>query len=217
MIIIKTSNGDVLVNDQQMKMMEHDHANHVVRLIDASGTMPLRMRHPYATIEHVEEVIYTNEAQPTERKDEGSLVKSLQDIIDKQKNDLRLLGNMVKLLQDDLRHHSGNIIQVVNYHKEGEMSDDIANRIRNDAEAMKKSSNMKIWDFCAPYEKDKPDSKSAETALIAEQNEQIETLSHALSELKDEMETMRRRHAIHLTDIYARNLWQRIFNKTVTP
>ena len=217
MIIIKTSNGDVLVNDQQMKMVEHDHANHVVRLIDASGTMPLRMRHPYATIEHVEEVIYTNEAQPTEWKDEGSLVKSLQDIIDKQKNDLRLLGNMVKLLQDDLRHHSGNIIQVVNYHKEGEMSDDIANRIRNDAEAMKKSSNMKIWDFCAPYEKDKPDSKSAETALIAEQNEQIETLSHALSELKDEMETMRRRHAIHLTDIYARNLWQRIFNKTVTP
>ena len=217
MIIIKTSNGDVLVNDQQMKMVEHDHANHVVRVIDASGTMGMRMRHPYATIEHVESVVYINEAQPTERKDEGSLVKSLQDIIDKQKHELRLLGNMVKLLQDDLRHHSGNIIQVVNYHKEGEMSDDIANRIRNDAEAMKKSSNMKIWDFCAPYEKDKPDSKSAETALIAEQNEQIETLAHSLSELKDEMETMRRRHTIHLTDIYARNLWQRIFNKTVTP
>ena len=216
MIIIKTSNGDVLVNDQQMKMVEHDHANHVVRVTDTSGTS-IAMRHPYATIEHVEEVIYINEAQPTERKDEGSLVRSLQDIIDKQKHELRLLGNMVKLLQDDLRHHSGNIIQVVNYHKEGEMSDDIANRIRNDAEAMKKSSNMKIWDFCAPYEKDKPDSKSAETALIAEQNEQIETLAHSLSELKDEMETMRRRHTIHLTDIYARNLWQRIFNKTVTP
>ncbi len=71
MIIIRTSNGDVFVNDQQMKMVEHDHANHVVRLIDINGTLGLHAQSPYATIEHVEAVIYTNNAQPTEWRDEN--------------------------------------------------------------------------------------------------------------------------------------------------
>ena len=187
MIIIKTSNGDVLVNDQQMKMVEHDHANHVVRLIDANGTKGLHVQHPYATIEHVEGVVYTNEAHPTEWKDTGSLVKSLQDIIDRQKSDIGFLTSMIERLQDDLRYHSGNIIQVINYHKEGEMSDEIASRIRNDAEAMKKSGNMKVWELRAPYEKEHSDGKAAETALIAELNERLESSFSSIWQLKNQL------------------------------
>lgn len=217
MIIIKTSNGDVLVNDQQMKMVEHDHANHVVRLIDTSGTIGLHARHPYATIEHVEGIIYTNNAQSTSWKDEGSLVKSLQGIIDRQKYDLGFLNEMIKRLQSDLRHYSSNIIQVINYRKEGEMSDETAKRIRDDAETMKDKGNANLWENRHPYDKEHEGEEYTEGKVIQQQNEQIETLSHSLSELKDEMETMRRRHAIHVTDIYARTLWQRIFNKTVKP
>ena len=217
MIIIKTSNGDVLVNDQQMKMAEHDHANHVVRLIDTSGTMGLHARHPYATIEHVESVIYTNNAQPTEWKDDGSLVKSLQGIIDRQKYDLGFLNEMIKRLQSDLRHYSSNIIQVINYRKEGDMSDETAKRIRDDAETMKNKGNANIWEYRHPYDKEHEGEEYTEGKVIQQMDEQIETLSHSLSELKDEMETMRRRHAIHVTDIYARTLWQRIVNKTVEP
>ena len=217
MIIIKTSNGDVLVNDQQMKMVEHDHANHVVRLIDTSGTIGMAMRHPYATIEHVEGIIYTNNAQPTEWKDEGSLVKRLQGIIDRQKYDNGFLNEMIKRLQSDLRHYSSNIIQIINYHTKEEMSDDIANRIRNEAETMKGKGNANLWEYRHPYDKEHEGEEYTEGKVIQQQDEQIETLTHSLSELKDEMETMKRRHAIHVTDIYARTLWQRIVNKTVEP
>lgn len=217
MIIIKTSNGDVLVNDQQMKMVEHDHANHIVRLIDTSETIGLHTRHPYATIEHVESVIYTNNEQPTEWKDDGSLVKSLQGIIDRQKYDIAFLNEMVKRLQSDLRHYSSNIIQVINYRKEGDMSDETAKRIRDDAETMKGKGNANIWEYRHPYDKEHEGEEYTEGKVIQQMDEQIETLSHFLSELKDEMETMRRRHAIHVTDIYARTLWQRIVNKTVEP
>lgn len=215
MIIIKTSNGDVLVNDQQMKMVEHDHANHVVRLIDTSGQMGTHMRHPYATIEHVEGIIYTNNAQPTEWKDEGSLVKSLQGIIDGQKYELGFLKEIIKRLQSDLLHYSSNIIQIINYHTKEEMSDDIAKRIRNKAETMKDKGNDDLWDYRHQYNKEHEGEEYTEGKVIKQLNEQIETLSSSLSELKEEMETMRRRHAIHVTDIYARTLWQRILNKTV--
>lgn len=200
-----------------MKMVEHDHANHVVRVTDTSGTMGLTMRHPYATIEHVEAVIYTNNAQPTEWKDEGSLVKKLQGIIDRQKYDLGFLNEMVKRLQSDLRHYSSNIIQVINYRKEGEMSDETAKRIRDDAETMKNKGNANIWEYRHPYDKEHEGEEYIEGKVIQTLREEVETLSHSLSELKDEMETMRRRHAIHVTDIYARTLWQRIVNKTVEP
>ena len=220
MIIIKTSNGDVLVNDQQMKMVEHDHANHVVRVTDTSGTMGLAMRHPYATIEHVEAVIYTNNAQPTEWKDEGSLVKSLQGIIDRQKYDLGFLNEMVKRLQSDLRHYSSNIIQVINYRKEGDMSDETAKRIRDDAETMKGKGNANIWELRAPYEKEHPDSKTAETALIGELNEQLESSFASIRRIEAQLkEAVRMKEAYkHGSEkLYARTLWQRIVNKTVEP
>lgn len=215
MIIIKTSNGDVLINDQQMKMVEHDHANHVVRVTDTSGTLALRR--PYATIEHVEGIIYTNNAQPTEWKDEGSLVKSLQGIIDRQKHDIGFLNEVIKRLQIDLRHYSSNIIQVINYRKDGEMSDETAKRIRDDAETMKASGNRNIWAYRQPYDKEHEGEEYTEGKVIQQQNEQIETLLRSVMKLKDEMETMRRRHAIHVTDMYFRSLWQRILNKTVEP
>ncbi len=200
-----------------MKMVEHDHANHVVRVNDTSGTMEFAIRHPYATIEHVEGIIYTNNAQPTEWKDEGSLVKSLQGIIDRQKYDIGFLNEMIKRLQSDLRHYSSNIIQIINYHTKEEMSDDIANRIRTEAETMKDKGNTNLWEYRLPYNKEHEGVEYIEGKVIQIQNEQIETLSSSLSELKNEKETMRRSHEIHVTNIYARSLWKRILNKTVEP
>ena len=200
-----------------MKMVEHDHANHVVRLIDTSGMMGTHMRRPYATIEHVEGIIYTNNAQPTEWKDEGSLVKSLQGIIDRQKYDLGFLNEMIKRLQSYLRDYSSNIFQIIYCHAKEEMSDDIANRIRNEAETMNDKGNANIWEYRRQYDKEHEGEEYTEGKVIQQQDEQIETLSRSVLELKDEMETMRRRHAIHVTDIYARSLWQRILNTTVEP
>lgn len=220
MIIIKTSNGNVLINDQQMKMVVHDHVDHVVRLIDAGGTMGMCMRHPYATIEHVESIIYTNDAQPTEWKGEGSIIKEMQDIIDKQKSELAHLNWIAKRLQSDLRLYSSNIAQIIDYHTKEEMSDDIAKRIRDEAEKMKAKGNANIWDDHHPYDKEQPDSKSTETALIAELNEQLENSLANIRQLESKLKEADRMKEVYRQRserLYARNLWQRIVNKTVEP
>lgn len=114
----------------------------------------------------------------------------------------------VRSLEHKAQHKSrtGNEFQV-NY----------KGRIRTEAETMKDKGNSNLWEYRHPYNKEHEGEEYTEGKVIQQQNEQIETLSRSVSELKDEMETMRRRHAIHVTDIYARTLWQRILNKTVEP
>ena len=125
---------------------------------------------------------------------------------------------MVKRLQSDLRHYSSNIIQVINYRKDGEMSDETAKRIRDDAETMKESGNMNIWELRAPYEKEHPDSKTAETALIGELNEQLESSFASIRRIEAQLkEAVRMKEAYKRGSdkLYARTLWQRILNKKV--
>jgi polyhydroxyalkanoate synthesis regulator phasin len=107
--------------------------------------------------------------------------------------------------------------QVINYRKDGDMSDETAKRIRDDAETMKASGNKNIWELRHPYDKEHEGEEYIEGKVIQTLREEVETLSHSVLELKDEIKTMKRRHAIHITDIYARTLWQRIVNKTVEP
>ena len=214
MIIVKTTNGDQFINDATVNRVAHNKDTHTVTI--HKGTVGT-FQYAEHTIEHVEGVIYTNEAQATQWQDEGSLIKKLQGIIDQQKHELGFLNEMVKRLQSDLRHYSSNIIQVINYRKEGDMSDETAKRIRDDAETMKGKGNANIWEYRHPYDKEHEGEEYIEGKVIQTLREEVETLSHSLSELKDEMETMKRRHAIHVTDIYARTLWQRIVNKTIEP
>lgn len=213
MIIVKTTNGDQFINDTTVNRVAHNKDTHTVTI--HKGTVGT-FQYAEHTIEHVEGVIYTNEAQATQWRDEGSIIKKMQDIIDKQKHELGFLGEMVKRLQSDLRHYSSNIIQVINYRKDGEMSDETAKRIRDDAETMKASGNRNIWELRAPYDKEHPDSKTAETALIAELNEQLESSFASIRRIEAQL-----REAVRLKEaykrgsekLYDRNLWQRIKNE----
>lgn len=76
MIIVKTKNGDRFINDKAVTLVEHDREKAVV---NAHGDKGL-----YYHIEDVEGVIYTNDAQPTEWKDEGSEIQRLKAIIEKK-------------------------------------------------------------------------------------------------------------------------------------
>lgn len=215
MIIVKTTNGDQFINDATVNRVAHHRDTHTVTI--HKGTVGT-FQYAEHTIEHVEGVIYTNEAQATQWEDEGSTIKKMQDIIDKQKHELGFLGEMVKRLQSDLRHYSSNIIQVINYRKDGEMSDETAKRIRDDAETMKASGNRNIWELRASYDKEQPDSKSTETALIAELNEQLENNFANIRQLEAKLkETDRMREAYRQGSerLYKRNLWQRIKNEPV--
>ena len=215
MIIVKTTNGDQFINDATVNRVAHNKDTHTVTI--HKGTVGTFQYAEHA-IEHVEGVIYTNEAQATQWQDEGSLIKKLQGIIDQQKHELGFLNEMVKRLQSDLRHYSSNIIQVINYRKDGEMSDETAKRIRDDAETMKESGNRNIWELRAPYEKERPDSKTAETALIGELNEQLESSFASIRRIEAQLkEAVRMKEAYKRGSdkLYARTLWQRILNKKV--
>ena len=212
MIIIKTTNGDQFINDATVNRVAHNRNTHTVTI--HKGTVGT-FEYAEHTIEHVEGVIYTNEAQATQWQDEGSLIKKMQDVIDQQKHELEFLGEMVKRLQSDLRHYSSDIIQVINYRKEGEMSDETAKRIRDDAETMKASGNRNIWELRVPYDKEQPDSK---TALIGELNEQLESSFASIRQLEEklkEADRMKEAYKQGSERLYERNLWQRIVNEPV--
>ena len=76
MIIVKTKNGDRFINDKAVTMVEHDRERAAVKAYGDNGV--------FFHIEDVEGIIYTNDAQPTSWKDEGSEVQRLKATIEKK-------------------------------------------------------------------------------------------------------------------------------------
>ena len=80
MIIVKTKNGDSFINDKAVTMVDHDREYAAVAVYcddDGDGAS--------YTIEDVEGIIYTSDAQPVEWKDEGSEIQRLKAKLEKQK------------------------------------------------------------------------------------------------------------------------------------
>ena len=77
MIIVKTKNGDRFINDKAVTIVEHDREKAVVNAHGEKGA--------YYHIEDVEGIIYTNDAQPTSWKDEGSEIQRLMKSLDEQR------------------------------------------------------------------------------------------------------------------------------------
>ena len=78
MIIIKTNNGDVFVNEKTTHIVEHNRENKTVVIRNPQYKMN-------STIHDVEGIIYTNDAQPTSWKDEGSEIQRLRKSLDEQR------------------------------------------------------------------------------------------------------------------------------------
>ena len=77
MIIVKTKNGDRFINDKSVTMVEHDKEKAVVNAYGDKGV--------FFHIEDVEGIIYTNDAQPTSWKDEGSEIQRLKKELDEER------------------------------------------------------------------------------------------------------------------------------------
>ena len=77
MIIIKTKNGDHFINEKSVIEVQHDREKAVVNCYGANGY--------FSHHEDVEGVIYTNDAQPTSWKDEGSEIQRLKKELDEQR------------------------------------------------------------------------------------------------------------------------------------
>lgn len=77
MIIVKTKSGDHFINEKAVTEVKHDREKAVVDCWGANGY--------YSHHEDVEGVVYTNDAQPTSWKDEGSEIKRLTEELEERK------------------------------------------------------------------------------------------------------------------------------------
>lgn len=75
MIIIKTKDGDIFVNDKEMVNVTHNRELHTADIHDGKGMSTLLRKPP---IEHVESVIYINEQTAKEWEDNGSELEYLR-------------------------------------------------------------------------------------------------------------------------------------------
>lgn len=72
MIIIKTSNGDMFVNEKETQMVQHDKANKMV-------VIRSRKEGLNCNIKDVESVIYTNADQTVKYEDQSKYILSMYD------------------------------------------------------------------------------------------------------------------------------------------
>ena len=77
MIIVKTKNGDHFINEKAVTEVTHDREHATASYYGANGC--------FNNIADVEGIIYTNDAQPTSWKDEGSEIQRLMKSLDEQR------------------------------------------------------------------------------------------------------------------------------------
>ena len=112
MIIVKTKNGDRFVNDKAVTMVDHDRENAVVNAYGDKGYL--------FEIKDVEGVLYTNDAQPTEWKDEGSEIQRLKAELEKEKKKFSQLCEHFGYVRDWFMIYEEAIISIKERTKQAE-------------------------------------------------------------------------------------------------
>ena len=223
MIIVKTSNGDELLNDKEILRLRHDKENHFVYVSSKSETSKFGIHaiHDDMTVDQVESVIYINDATGTERKDDGSEVKFLRQQLADEKNLSSFMHTMAKQIESHLRDIASDIIREVNYGDE--IPTEIRKRLRDIAEESKAYSldDNKWWERRQYMEKHQQQAE-AEAARTAELNEKVEQQAFRILELEATLDQTKRRLKFSESEnrslqekndeLESRNLWQRIFN-----
>ena len=94
MIIVKTKNGDVFVNEKATHVVQHDRENKCV-------VIRSHKEGPNCVVKDVESIIYNNEAQPTQWMDEGSQIEKMRAQLKEYSSDMcRLADANRNLLQE---------------------------------------------------------------------------------------------------------------------
>ena len=106
MIIIKTTNGDMFVNEKLTQIVQHDKQNKMVVIRSSKDGLN-------CNIQNVECVIYTNDAQPTSWQDEGSALEKARKDNDEKLDIIKRLQKEKKAVMDDLHHFVCEMEQLV--------------------------------------------------------------------------------------------------------
>ena len=186
MIIIKTSNGDVFVNDKEMTSVAHNREDHTAFIHDGKAMGTLWRNLP---IEHVESVNYINEQTGNEWKDNGSQVEQLQQQLADTKNELKWCYEMNKKLEDNLSSFASEMIQIVQYHHE-ELPDGIRKQMRDHGEEMKTIANDENWIYRRQWLEAHRVAEASEADATDKLHKTIEEQAAEIRQLKDEIKRM---------------------------
>ena len=142
MIIVKTSNGDKFVNDKAALMVDHDKESKMVHVVNAIGEGDI------PPIEHVEMVIYANDAQPTQWKDEGSVIEQLRATIERLHEEIDYTRSMMRS-QRSLYTQTDRVLDVVKY----QLRMKIESRSWSDIEIITEDVEKRIEEIKHEYDK----------------------------------------------------------------
>ena len=133
MIIVKTKDGSKFINEKEAVMVCHDKKAKQV-------SFHTRETMQGVTINDVESVTYTTDAQPIEWKDEGSEVARLTQ----SRKEYEMLNAEYKkallIIKDDLREFAHEMIEIVQHYHD-KMPDDVCKRMRSRGEELKSKVN----------------------------------------------------------------------------
>ena len=127
MIIIKTSNGDSFINEKETQIVQHDKANKQVIIRSSKEGLN-------CIIHNVEGLLYTNDAQPTSWKDEGSELQRAIKICESRQERLLRWRVCYDNIKGDFSGFVNDIIRIVDKYK---IADDVKKRLRDRAEELK--------------------------------------------------------------------------------
>ena len=138
MIIVKTSNGDLFINDKKTLFVQHDREHETVTIKSPQEGMS-------CIISNVEGIFYTNDAQPTSWQDEGSEIQRLHKILKEKSETIDRLTLQKKAIENDL-HHFAVEMENVAYHYSGNIPAVVVKQIQTPALAMKSKVLNKSYD-----------------------------------------------------------------------
>lgn len=187
MIIIKTKQGDIFVNDKEMVNVTHNRELHTADIHDGKG-IGILCRNPL--IEHVESVVYINEQTAKEWKDSGSELEYLRKEKDSLKLELQCQTEISKRAKERLRQLGHECVQWVQYYHE-HMPKDLCEQMRNRGEEEKAYvNNNEDWVYRREWFQNHQKPEEIEADEVARLNTTIEAQAAEIRELKDQIKRM---------------------------
>lgn len=129
MIIIRTNNGDMFVNEKTTQIVQHDKQNKTVVIRSSKEGLN-------CNIQNVEGIIYTNDAQPISWQDEGSALEKARKDNDEMRDTIKRLQQEKDAVIDDLHHFAFDMEQLVNHYHDV-LPDDVRRQILEPALRLK--------------------------------------------------------------------------------
>ena len=137
MIIIKTKNGDIFVNDKEIVTVTHNRDERIVDICKGSEK---------ECIGFVESVTYINDKSGSEWEDNGSHVAHLQRQLADIKTALQCYHKMSEQLENQLRTFACNMIDKMQEYAD-KIPEDLAKNISYYGYRMKDIANDKTWRY----------------------------------------------------------------------